>query len=60
MKAMLIPFITRHAFGLPRTRANQNKVRLKLRNLAHWLACILGAGFLAVCGWILATLALAI
>lgn len=56
----MIPFITKFILNLPRTRANQNKVRLKLRNLGHWLACIAGAGFLAVCGWTLARLAFAI
>ena len=56
----MIPFLTRHLFNLPRTHANQNKVRLKLRNLGHWLACIVGAGFLAVSFWILAKLAFAI
>ena len=56
----MIPFITKFIMGLPRTRSNQNKVRLKLRNLGHWLACIAGAGFLAVSFWTLARLALAI
>lgn len=55
----MIPFLTRHLFGLPRTRANQNRTRAKLRNLGHWLACIAGAGFLAACGWALARLAFA-
>lgn len=55
----MIPFLTRHLFQLPRTTANCNKVRLKLRNLGHWLACILGAGFLAVCFWALARMAFA-
>lgn len=56
----MIPFLTRHMFNLPRTRSNQNKVRAKLRNLGSWLACILGAGFLAVSFYALARLALAI
>ena len=56
----MIPFITKFILNLPRTRANQNKVRLKLRNLGQWLACILGAGFLAVSFYALARLAFAI
>lgn len=56
----MIPFICRHWYGLPRTTANCNRTRLKLRNLGSWLACIVGAGFLAVSFWILARLALAI
>lgn len=53
----MIPFITKHVLGLPRTTANCNRTRLKLCNLGRWLACILGAGFLAACFWILARMA---
>lgn len=56
----MIPFITKFILNLPRTAANCNRTRLKLRNLGQWLACIAGAGFLAVCGWTLARLAFAI
>lgn len=56
----MIPFLTRHLFNLPRTAANCNRTRLKLRNLGSWLACIMGAGFLAVSFWALARLAFAI
>jgi len=55
----MIPFLTRHLFGLPRTVANCNRTRLKLRNLGRWLACIMGAGFLAACGWVIVQLAFA-
>lgn len=49
----MIPFITRHLFNLPRTAANCNKTRQKLRNLGHGIACLLGALFLAACAaWI--------
>lgn len=52
----MIPFLTRHLFGLPRTRANQNIVRLKLRNFARFCAMLAGALFLAWQAWIIANL----
>ncbi len=49
----MIPLITKHIFGLPRTVANCNKTRLKLSNLGHGIACLAGACFLAACAaWI--------
>lgn len=56
MKRYYIPFLTRHLFGLPRTRANQNIVRLKLRNFARFCAMLAGALFLAWQAWIIANL----
>ena len=53
---MLIPFITRHLFGLPRTLANQNIVRAKLRALGRFIAMLAGAMFLAWQAWIIANL----
>lgn len=52
----MIPFITRHLFGLPRTLANQNIVRAKLRALGRFIAMLAGALFLAWQAWIIANL----
>ena len=56
----MIPFITRHVFGLPRTIANQNIVRLKLKTLGRSIAMLAGALFLAWQTWIIAQLAFAL
>lgn len=56
----MIPFLTRHVFGLPRTLANQNIVRAKLRALGRFIAMLAGALFLAWQTWIIAQLAFAL
>lgn len=56
----MIPFLTRHVFGLPRTLANQNIVRLKLKNFGRFCAMLAGALFLAWQAWIIAQLAFAL
>jgi len=38
----MIPFLTRYLFGLPRTLANQNIVRAKLRALGRFCAILAG------------------
>ena len=49
----MIPFITRHIFGLPRTRANQNITKLRLKRLVFGICCIIGACIIAaLCVWI--------
>jgi len=38
----MIPFLTRHVFGLPRTVANQNITRKKVRSFLRLCAILAG------------------
>ena len=56
----IIPFLCRHVFGIPRTVANQNKVRLRLKELGSMCLSAIGFVFLAACAYVTATIAFAL